>query len=189
MNEPVTAQSTKIYPTDFYYSGIPEVINLTHVSRGKILVNPKKPEGPVLIYPNYFDDPKDIFALLAGAKTLYISLEKQILSEIKCLHLCLPVDTHPWGSDAYIVSLIRNYTFSISHPVGTCRMGPQWDVKAVVDPRLRVYGISGPRVIDASIMPLIVRGTAHAASMMIGEKGAKLIYEHRLIDEQYFTVY
>ena len=66
---------------------------------------------------------------------------------------------------------------TIYHPAGTCKMGPEWDSDAVVDPRLRVYGVKGLRVIDASIMPTIASGNTNAPTIMIGEKGADLVKE------------
>lgn len=66
---------------------------------------------------------------------------------------------------------------TIYHPVGTCKMGPKWDKGAVVDPRLRVYGVGGLRVIDASIMPTIPSGNTNAPAIMVGEKGADLVKE------------
>ncbi|CAH2000162.1 unnamed protein product [Acanthoscelides obtectus] len=66
---------------------------------------------------------------------------------------------------------------TIYHPVGTCKMGPDSDNDAVVDPRLRVYGVAGLRVIDASIMPTIPSGNTNAPAIMVGEKGADLIKE------------
>ena len=78
-------------------------------------------------------------------------------------------------SDDQMIAYCRQNGLSLLHPVGTCRMGTGAD--AVVDPRLRVHGVSGLRVIDASIMPRIVTGNTNAASIMIGEKGAALVLE------------
>jgi choline dehydrogenase-like flavoprotein len=84
---------------------------------------------------------------------------------------------YPFGSDAYWECAVRSISMTIYHPAGTCKMGPEWDPDAVVDPRLRVYGVKGLRVIDASIMPTIVSGNTNAPTIMIGEKGADLVKE------------
>lgn len=77
--------------------------------------------------------------------------------------------------DAALIADLRRRGVSNLHPVGTCRMGRFTD--AVVDPRLRVHGLGGLRVIDASIMPQIIAGNTNAPTIMIGEKGAAMILE------------
>jgi choline dehydrogenase len=81
-------------------------------------------------------------------------------------------------SDEALLAFVRDYGATIFHPVGTCRMGS--DPAAVVDSRLRVRGIHGLRVIDASIMPTIPSGNTHIPTVMIGERGADfLLQDHK----------
>ena len=75
--------------------------------------------------------------------------------------------------DAALEHFARNHGGTVFHPTGTCRMGG--DARAVVDPELRVQGIQGLRVIDASVMPSMVSTNTNAASIMIGERGAALV--------------
>ena len=77
------------------------------------------------------------------------------------------------ASDADLFEFARSKGGTVFHPVGTCRMGS--DAEAVVDPQLRVQGVSGLRVIDASVMPTLVSANSNAAAIMIGERGADLI--------------
>ena len=78
-------------------------------------------------------------------------------------------------SDEDLLTHVRNTANTAFHPVGTCRMGPGED--CVVDSRLKVHGIAGLRVADASIMPTMVSGNTNAAAIMIGEKASDLIRE------------
>ena len=78
-------------------------------------------------------------------------------------------------TDEQFAEFARQAGTNVFHPVGTCKMGT--DPMAVVDPRLRVHGIAGLRVIDASIMPAVTTGNTNAPTIMIGEKGAAMIRE------------
>lgn len=133
-----------------------------------------------MINANYFDDPFDIQTLVEGAKlAMQISRAeafKQFGSRVHSIKFpnCRQ---HEFASDAYWECHIRTISMTIYHPVGTCKMGPKWDQQAVVDPRLRVYGIGGLRVVDASIMPTIPSGNTNAPTIMVGEKGADLVKE------------
>lgn len=80
-------------------------------------------------------------------------------------------------SDLYWRCIIRYHTQTIFHPVGTCKMGPANDSMAVVDPRLRVHGIQGLRVVDASIMPTITTGNTNVPTIMIAEKAFDMVFQ------------
>jgi len=141
-------------------------------SRGTIMAASPDPKCPPDIRPNYFSDPADMEVTLAG-----IRLARRIFAQ-PAIADAVVAETVPGleaQDDAALQDFARMHCSTVFHPVGTCRMGI--DPKAVVDPRLRVYGIGGLRVVDASIMPTITTGNTNAPTIMIGEKGAAMIRE------------
>lgn len=149
-------------------------------SKGWVRLRSRSPFDAPLIDANYFADPFDVQTLVEGAKfAVKVSETKAMRQFGSKLHpIPFPNCRHvPFASDAYWECHIRTISMTIYHPVGTAKMGPQNDPEAVVDPRLRVYGVQGLRVVDASIMPTIASGNTNAPVIMIGEKGADLIKE------------
>ena len=147
-------------------------------SRGTVRLKSSNPFQNPVIDANYFDDPLDIATLVEGAKLAMRVSEAEVFKQFNSrVHkIKLPGCKHlTFGSDAYWECHIRHISMTIYHPVGTAKMGPPSDPEAVVDPRLRVYGVNGLRVIDASVMPTICSGNTNAPVVMIGEKGADLI--------------
>ena len=148
-------------------------ILLRPTSRGRVeLVSPDPTAAPVL-HPNFLADEAEITPLIAG-----IRLSRQIVHSAPFVGITgkeqLP------GATVENDEALREYILSnigtSYHPAGTCKMGPASDVNAVVDERLRVRGVTGLRVADASIMPLIVGGNTNAPAMMIGERCADFIF-------------
>jgi len=147
-------------------------MNVTPHSKGEVKISSNNPKDRAVLDMNYLADERDIVRMRNIFKQLrdiakQPSITKYGLTEI----LPGPEVT----SDDDLETYFRNTAETIYHPVGTCRMGS--DATAVVDPQLRVNGIEGLRVIDASIMPSITTGNTNAPSIMIGEKGADLILE------------
>jgi choline dehydrogenase len=142
-------------------------------SRGTIMANSADPFARPVITPNYLSVPSDGQVLLAGMR-----LTRGIFAQAPMARHSV-AETLPGPevqSDEALLDHCRRYGTTIFHPVGTCRMGEN-DGSAVVDSRLRVHGIGGLRVIDASVMPTLTTGNTNAPTIMIGEKGAAMIRE------------
>ncbi|KAM7347189.1 glucose dehydrogenase [FAD, quinone]-like [Cochliomyia hominivorax] len=155
-------------------------------SRGRISLRSADPYKYPLIYPNYMDDPYDLDIVVRG---VFKAIDLINRPSFKKINAKLSQKTIPacrkYGnitSRAYWECYIRHLTLTIYHYSGTCKMGPKTDRAAVVDPRLKVYGIENLRVVDASIMPKIIAGHPNSPVFMIAEKAADMIkQDHGLI--------
>ena len=139
-------------------------------SRGSVIVKRRDPHAHPLIQPNYLSERNDLSVLLAGVRFARSLAAAQPFDAYRGNEVWPGVDKQ---SDEQLEAFIRDKSESLYHPVGTCRMGN--DAMAVVDDKLRVRGITGLRVADASVMPTIIGGHTNAAAIMIGEKAADLI--------------
>jgi choline dehydrogenase len=141
-------------------------------SRGTIMAQSPDPLQYPAIRPNYLSAPSDLRVLIAG-----IHHTRRIFAQPAMAPYTVAETTPGPGitSDEAFGEFARNAGTNVFHPVGTCKMGT--DAMAVVDPRLKVHGIEGLRVIDASVMPAVTTGNTNAPTIMIGEKGAAMIRE------------
>ncbi len=140
-------------------------------SRGSVkLAGPDVRTAP-LIDPNFLGDERDLDLLVKGVQMQQTIMESRPFDGVRGKML-YPVDKN---DKAAIAADIRQRADTQYHPVGTCKMGPASDPMAVVDAQLRVHGLQGLRVVDASIMPTLCGGNTNAPTIMIGEKGADLI--------------
>ena len=139
-------------------------------SRGSVTLGSADPLAAPAIDPNFFGDAADLETLVAGYKTT------RRLMETPSLRALQKKDMFTAGvrTDDDIRALLRARVDTVYHPVGTARMGVN-DAMAVVDPKLRVYGLEGLRVVDASVMPTLIGGNTNAPTIMIGEKAADMI--------------
>lgn len=138
-------------------------------SRGEVTLASADPRQAPVIDPKFLSHPDDLETLVAGFKRTRTILEQPALAALAPKN----INTAHVRTDEDIRAAIRSSADSVYHPVGTCRMGADGD--AVVDAQLRVHGIQGLRVADASVMPMLIGGNTHAATVMIGEKAADLI--------------
>lgn len=141
-------------------------------SRGRVGLHSADPLAAPLIDPNGMAEPADVEQLVRG-----VHLVRKILAQPAfALHRDAEISPGPaLQNDEDLSAWVRRSGESAYHPVGTCKMGI--DAMAVVDPRLRVHGLQGLRVVDASIMPTLVGGNTNQPATMIGEKGAAMLLE------------
>ncbi|XP_074039048.1 glucose dehydrogenase [FAD, quinone] [Leptinotarsa decemlineata] len=151
---------------------------LKPLSRGRIMLRDSNPLHWPIIDPNYFSEEKDVATMVEGIK-MAIAIahsDRFKVHDTKLNQLPFPgCEQLPFGTDQYWACTVRYYSTTLGHHVGTCKMGPEGDPYAVVDPQLKVHGVERLRVVDGSIMPNIVAGHTNAVIFMIGEKASDLI--------------
>jgi choline dehydrogenase len=148
------------------------VCQLRPESRGALSLRSAEPTDPPVIRANYLATDTDRQTMLDGMKLI-----RRVMAQAPMRpYLAEEVMPGPaCADDAALAAFIRAKGGTIFHPSGTCKMGPAADPTAVVDARLRVHGIKGLRVVDASIMPTVVSGNTNGPTIMIGEKAAAMI--------------
>jgi choline dehydrogenase len=152
-------------------TGFVGLVCLTHPhSRGHVSLRSSDPQAPPSIVMNYLQSSSDLQKLVAGVKLIRELFQASAFDEFRGEEVA-PGDNVQ--SNEAIESHIRDSCNTVYHPVGTCKMGT--DPMAVVDPELRVCGVRGLRVVDASIMPTLTTGNTNAPTIAIAEKAADLI--------------
>ncbi|KAI8423627.1 hypothetical protein MSG28_012689 [Choristoneura fumiferana] len=180
-SDPQTYIASNIFPLSFFNGIAFRPLLLVPKSKGFIMLNYTDPVfGPPLIFPRFFTEQIDVEKLVAGMMFVAKLEDTPAFKQSGAFFVRRPIqgcEDFIWGTHEYFTCLLTQYTSTIYHPAGTCKMGPSWDSEAVVDARLRVYGIKKLRVIDSSIMPTILRSNLNAPTIMIAEKAADMIKE------------
>jgi choline dehydrogenase len=142
-------------------------------STGHLQICSNDPMKPPKIYSNYLDTEYDKKMMLKGVHLI------RRIANAPALQSVIETELTPGAnvkSDTEIAEYIRQKSWSVFHPCSTCRMGSDPNM-SVVDPRLRVYGVDGLRVVDASIFPTIPTGNINAPSIMVGERASEIILQ------------
>jgi choline dehydrogenase-like flavoprotein len=157
-------------PLHRYGAFTASVCNLNPTARGFVRIASPRPEDAPRIQARYLSTPED---RLVAAESLRLTRR---IAAMPALAKYRPREVKPgvqFQSDEDLARLAGDIGTTIFHPVGTCRMGPAGDAGAVVDARLRVHGVAGLRVADASVMPTITSGNTNAPALMIAERAAE----------------
>jgi choline dehydrogenase len=141
-------------------------------SRGRVRLRSADPRHRPAIDPGYLSDERDSRALAAGLKLVREFVTARPMAEICSSELAPGAHVR---SDAELLDYVRHSVVTLYHPVGTCAMGGDSRWNSVLDPELRVRGVTGLRVVDASVMPALPRGNTNAPTIAIAERAADLI--------------
>ncbi len=147
--------------------------NCRPTSRGHIHIRSADPSEHPKIVANAFSTDHDVAEMLAAVKFLRVIAARPAIAEIVAKEV-LPGPSVT--GDEALVDDFRRRSGTVYHPVSTCRMGPDASL-SVVDPRLRVHGIEGLRIVDASVFPAVISGNTNAAAIVTGWKGAQMLLE------------
>jgi choline dehydrogenase len=155
------------------YPGFTAAVWQCHpASRGRLRIRSTDPTDSPAIEPRYLAEQRDRNTLVAGIRMLREIYAQPAFRQLFDVEMLPGPDAK---TDAQLLDFARHAGGTVFHCVGTCRMGDANDPTAVVDPQLRVRGIERLRVVDASIMPTVTSANTNAASLMIGERGARII--------------
>ncbi|XP_025097129.1 uncharacterized protein LOC112565697 [Pomacea canaliculata] len=182
LNEEAIEESSKRKQFQYGFSCLPA--HLRPGSKGTLRLQSSDPFDDPLIDFNYFQDPEDVTALVKGIDVCKRLVQTPSLQSLGAQAADGPSaacvgPNSPYDSEAYWTCMVRRRSVSYYHPVGTAKMGSANDSTAVVDTSLRVRGISGLRVVDASVIPSLPSANTNAAVIMIAEKASDIIRANR----------
>ncbi|MEH2361619.1 GMC family oxidoreductase [Nostoc sp.] len=158
------------------FTGLIALVNPENI--GSVSLRSPDPKDAPIIRLNYLQSQSDVQKLIEGVRIMRQLFQTSVFDEFRGREVAPGADV---TSDAALATYIRETCGTVFHPVSTCKMGT--DPMAVVDPELRVYGVEGLRVVDASIMPTLNTGHTNAPAIMIGEKAADLIKAARRVSQ------